>query len=72
VRPLKFLCDKSMETGADRLQRLVWSDFFSYGSTTQFWALSAFMKLFVSFRFLDLEQSAGLLGQVISSSQGLC
>jgi hypothetical protein len=30
------------------------------------------MKLSVSFRLLDLEQSAGLLGRVISSSQGLC
>jgi hypothetical protein len=30
------------------------------------------MKLSVSFQLLDLEQSAGLLGRVISSSQGLC
>jgi hypothetical protein len=30
------------------------------------------MKLSVSFRLLDLGQSAELLGRVISSSQGLC
>jgi hypothetical protein len=30
------------------------------------------MKLSVSFRLLDLEQSVGLRGWVISSSQGLC
>jgi hypothetical protein len=30
------------------------------------------MKHSVSFRLLDLGQSAGLLGRVISSSQGLC
>jgi hypothetical protein len=30
------------------------------------------MKLSVSFQLLDLGQSAGLLGRVISSSQGLC
>jgi hypothetical protein len=46
--------------------------FFSYGYTTQFWALAASMKLSVSFWLLDLGQSAGLLGRVISSSQGLC
>jgi hypothetical protein len=45
---------------------------FSYGSTAQFWALAASMKLSISFRLLDLGQSAGLLGRVISSSQGLC
>jgi hypothetical protein len=38
----------------------------------QFWALAASMKLSVSFRLLDLGQSARLLGRVISSSQGLC
>jgi hypothetical protein len=38
---------------------------FSCGSTAQFWALAAFMKQ-------DLGQSAGLLGRVIGSSQGLC
>jgi hypothetical protein len=37
-----------------------------------FWALAASMKLSVSFQLLDLGQSAGLLGRVISSSQGLC
>jgi hypothetical protein len=37
-----------------------------------FWALAASMKLSVSFQLLDLGQSAGLLGQVFSSSQGLC
>jgi hypothetical protein len=36
------------------------------------WALATSMKLFVSFRLLSLGQSAGLLGRVISSSQGLC
>jgi hypothetical protein len=30
------------------------------------------MKLSVSFQLLDLGQSAGLLGRVISSLQGLC
>jgi hypothetical protein len=30
------------------------------------------MKLSFSFQLLDLGQSAGLLGWVISSSQGLC
>jgi hypothetical protein len=45
---------------------------FSCGSTAQFWALAAYMKLSVSFRLLDLGQSAGLLGRVISPSQGLC
>jgi hypothetical protein len=35
------------------------------------WALVASMKLSISFRLLDLGQSAGLLGRVISSSQGL-
>jgi hypothetical protein len=54
----------------------VWSiPFFSsptlHGCTAQFWALAASMKLSVSFRLLDLGQSAGLLGRVISSSQGL-
>jgi hypothetical protein len=38
----------------------------------QFWTLASSMKLHVSFQLLDLGQSAGLLGQVISSSQGLC
>jgi hypothetical protein len=47
--------------------------FFPCGSTAQFWALAASMKLSVSFRLLDLGQSAGLLvGWVISSLQGLC
>jgi hypothetical protein len=45
---------------------------FPCGSTAQFWAMAASMKLSVSFRLLDLGQSAGLLGRVISSSQGLC
>jgi hypothetical protein len=45
---------------------------FSCGSTNQFWALATSMKLSVSFRLLDLGQSAGFLGWVISSSQGLC
>jgi hypothetical protein len=44
----------------------------SCGSTAQFWALAASMKLSASFRLLDLEQSAGLPERVISSSQGLC
>jgi hypothetical protein len=46
--------------------------FSSSGSRAQFWALAASMKLSVSFRLLNLGQSAGLLGRVISSSQGLC
>jgi hypothetical protein len=46
--------------------------FFPCGSTAQFRALAASMKLSVSFRLLDLGQSAVLLGWVISSSQGLC
>jgi hypothetical protein len=41
--------------------------FFFCGSTAQFWVLAASMKLSVSFRLLDLGQSAGLLGRVISS-----
>jgi hypothetical protein len=45
---------------------------FSYGSAAQFLALATSMKLLVSFRLLHLGQSAGLLGRVISSSQGLC
>jgi hypothetical protein len=48
------------------------TNYFSYGSTAQFWALAASMKLSMSFQLLDLGQSAGLLGRVISSSQGLC
>jgi hypothetical protein len=36
----------------------------------QFWALAASIELSISFRLLDLGQSAGLLGPVISSSQG--
>jgi hypothetical protein len=47
-------------------------NFFSFDSTAQFWALAASMKLYVSIWLLDLGQSAGLLGRVISSSQGLC
>jgi hypothetical protein len=46
--------------------------FFPCGSTAQFWALAASIKLSVSFQLLDLGQSAGLLGRVISSSQGFC
>jgi hypothetical protein len=46
--------------------------FFPCGSTAQFWTLAASMKLSVSFRLIDLGQLAGLLGRVISSSQGLC
>jgi hypothetical protein len=48
------------------------ADFSPYSSTDKFYALAASMKLSVSFRLLDLGQSAGLLGRVISSSQGLC
>jgi hypothetical protein len=48
------------------------SIFLSCGSTAQFWALATSVKLSVSFRLLDIGQSAGLLGRVISSSQGLC
>jgi hypothetical protein len=35
------------------------------------WALAASMKLSVSLQLLNLGHSAGLLGRVISSSQGL-
>jgi hypothetical protein len=45
--------------------------FFFCGSTAQFWAWAASIKLSTSFR-LHLGQSAVLLGRVISSSQGLC
>jgi hypothetical protein len=44
---------------------------FSCGSTAQFWALALLYETSVLFRLLDLGQSAGLLGRVISSSQGL-
>jgi hypothetical protein len=37
--------------------------FFPFGSTAQFWAMAASMKLSVSFRLLDLGQSPGLLGR---------
>jgi hypothetical protein len=61
-----------------RIARLLWPaskyyfPFPPYGSTAQFWAFAASMKLSVSFRLLDLGQSAELLWRVISSSQGLC
>jgi hypothetical protein len=45
--------------------------FFFCDSTAQFWALAASMKLSVSFRILDLGQTARLLGRVINSSQDL-
>jgi hypothetical protein len=45
---------------------------FSCGSTLQFWAFGPSMKISVSFRLLDLGQSAVLLGRAISSSQGPC
>jgi hypothetical protein len=35
-------------------------------------ALAASMKLSTSLQLLELGQSAGLLGRVITSSQGLC
>jgi hypothetical protein len=48
-------------------------NFFSpCGSTAQFLTLAASTKLYVSFQFLDLGQSAGHLGGVISSSQDVC
>jgi hypothetical protein len=47
-------------------------EFFSFGSTAQFWALAGSMKHSVSFRLLDLGQWTVLLGRVTSSSQGLC
>jgi hypothetical protein len=50
----------------------IYISFFTFGSTAQFWALASSIKLSVSFQLLDLGQSAGLLGRVISSSQGLC
>jgi hypothetical protein len=46
--------------------------FFPMALQLTFGALAASMKLSISFRLLDLRQSAGLLGRVISSSQGLC
>jgi hypothetical protein len=49
-----------------------YKNFLSCASTAQFWALAASVKLSVSFQLLDLGQSSGLLGRVISSSQGLC
>jgi hypothetical protein len=45
--------------------------FFSFGSTAPPQALAASMKLSVSLKFLDLEQSVGLLERVSSSSQVL-
>jgi hypothetical protein len=44
-------------------------NFFPHGSTAQFWALAASMKLSISFQLLDLGQLAGHLGRVITSSQ---
>jgi hypothetical protein len=41
--------------------------FVFFGSTAQLWALAVSMKLSVSLQLLDLGQSAGLLGRVISS-----
>jgi hypothetical protein len=52
--------------------KLVVTHFFHCGSTAQFWTMAASIKLSVSFRLLDLGESAWLLGRVISSSQGLC
>jgi hypothetical protein len=52
-------------------KRNAYNIFSPCGSTAQFLALAACMKFFVSFRLLDLGQSAGSLGCVISSSQGL-
>jgi hypothetical protein len=54
------------------IQHCGYSHFSPLGSTAQFCALAASMKLSVSFRLLDLGQTARLLGWVISSSQGLC
>jgi hypothetical protein len=44
---------------------IFFADFSSYGSTAQFCALTASIKLSVSFQLLNLGQSAGLLEQVI-------
>jgi hypothetical protein len=61
-------------TYEDITSNYVMTHFLAYyiqlGSTAQFWALAAYMKLSVSHQLLDLGQSAGLVGQVISSSQG--
>jgi hypothetical protein len=46
--------------------------FFPRGSTAQFWALAASIKLSSSFQLLDLGQLAGLLGRLISSSKSIC
>jgi hypothetical protein len=46
--------------------------FFFFWLYSPIWALAASMKLSVSLQLLDLEQSAGLLGRVNSTSQGIC
>jgi hypothetical protein len=45
--------------------------FFSFALQPQLGPWPTSMKLFVSLQLLDLGQSVGLLGRVISSSQGL-
>jgi hypothetical protein len=61
----------SKEQGTCRIYRpLIYC--LSCDSTAQFWVLAASVKLSVSFRLLDLGQPAGILGRLISSSQGLC
>jgi hypothetical protein len=60
----KYLCTQKSEIHE--------TYFFFCGSTAQFWALTASTKVSVSRQLLDLGQSAGLLGRLISSSQELC
>jgi hypothetical protein len=49
-----------------------WQTFFFFGATAPIWALAYLHEILCfHFGFQDLRQSVGLLGQVISSSQGL-
>jgi hypothetical protein len=55
-----------------RVYMIYYNFFFFLWPYSQIQALAASMKLTVSLQLLDLGQSVGLLGRVISSSQGLC
>jgi hypothetical protein len=44
---------------------------FSFGATAPIWTLAYLHETPFHFGFLDLRQSVGLLGRMISSSQGL-
>jgi hypothetical protein len=52
--------EKYARNGYYQTQQPMLTFFFSYGSTAKFWALAASMKLSISFRLLDLGQSAVL------------